>query len=43
VIQSSWILDSGCINQMTREKDMFHSLKLTEESQEIMFGDSDKS
>jgi transposase InsO family protein len=28
---------------MTREKDMFHSLQLTQEAQEIVFGDSDKS
>jgi hypothetical protein len=28
---------------MTREKDMFHSLQLTQEAQEIVFGDSGKS
>jgi hypothetical protein len=28
---------------MTEEKDMFHSLKLTQEAQEIVFGDSGKS
>nr|ACR34129.1 unknown [Zea mays] len=40
---SSWVLDSGCINHMTGEEDMFHSLQLTQEAQEIVFGDSDKS
>jgi hypothetical protein len=40
---SSWVLDSGCTNQMTGEKDMFHSLQLTQETQEIVFGDSGKS
>jgi hypothetical protein len=28
---------------MTGEEDMFHSLQLTQEAQEIVFGDSDKS
>jgi hypothetical protein len=28
---------------MTGEKDMFHSLQLVQETQEIVFGDSDKS
>jgi hypothetical protein len=37
------VLDSGCTNHMTREKDMFHSLQLTQETQEIVFGDSGKS
>jgi transposase InsO family protein len=37
------VLDSGCTNHMTGEKDMFHSLQLTQEAQEIVFGDSDKS
>jgi hypothetical protein len=37
------VLDSGCTNHMTGEKDMFHSLQLTQETQEIMFGDSGKS
>lgn len=37
------MLDSGCTNHMTGEKDMFHSLQLTQEPQEIVFGDSDKS
>jgi hypothetical protein len=37
------VLDSGCTNHMTGEKDMFHSLQLTQEAQEIMFGDSGKS
>jgi hypothetical protein len=33
------VLESGCTNHMTREKDMFQSLHLIQESQEIMFGD----
>ena len=37
------MLDSGCTNHMTGEKDMFHSLQLTQETQEIVFGDSGKS
>ena len=37
------MLDSGCTNHMTGEKDMFHSLQLTQEAQEIVFGDSGKS
>jgi transposase InsO family protein len=37
------VLDSGCTNHMTGEKDMFHSLQLTQEAQEIVFGDSGKS
>jgi hypothetical protein len=37
------VLDSGCTNHMTGNKDMFHSLQLTQEAQEIMFGDSGKS
>jgi hypothetical protein len=37
------VLDSGCTNHMTGEKDMFHSLQLTHEAQEIVFGDSGKS
>jgi hypothetical protein len=37
------VLDSRCTNHMTGEKDMFHSLQLTQEAQEIMFGDSGKS
>jgi hypothetical protein len=40
---SSWVLDSGCTNHMTGEEDMFHSLQLTQEAQEIVFGDSGKS
>ncbi|XP_035818380.1 uncharacterized protein [Zea mays] len=39
----SWVLDSGCTNHMTGEKDMFHTLQLTQEAQEIVFGDSGKS
>ncbi|WVZ52304.1 hypothetical protein U9M48_003377, partial [Paspalum notatum var. saurae] len=39
---SSWVLDSGCTNHMTRERDMFTSLQVTNESQEIVFGDSGK-
>jgi hypothetical protein len=35
--------DSGCTNHMTGEKDMIHSLQLTQEAQEIEFGDSGKS
>jgi hypothetical protein len=37
------VLDSGCTNHMTEEKDMFHSLQLTQEAQEIVFGYSGKS
>jgi hypothetical protein len=37
------MLDSGCTNHMTEEKDMFNSSQLVQESQEIVFGDSDKS
>jgi hypothetical protein len=37
------VLDSGCTNHMTGEKYMFHSLKLTQKAQEIMFRDSGKS
>jgi transposase InsO family protein len=37
------VLDNGCTNHMTGEKDMFHSLQLTQEAQEIVFGDSGKS
>ncbi|WVZ52264.1 hypothetical protein U9M48_003340 [Paspalum notatum var. saurae] len=37
---SSWVLDSGCTNHMTGERDMFTSLNVTNESQEIVFGDS---
>ena len=37
------MLDSGCTNHMTGEEDMFHSLQLTQEAQEIVFGDSGKS
>jgi hypothetical protein len=37
------VLDSGYTNHMTGEKDMFHSLQLTQEAQEIVFGDSGKS
>jgi hypothetical protein len=37
------VLDSGCTNHMTGEKDMFHSLQLTQEAQEIVFRDSGKS
>jgi hypothetical protein len=37
------VLDSGCTNHMTGEKDMFHLLQLVQESQEIMLGDSGKS
>ena len=37
------MLDSGCTNHMTGEKDMFHTLQLTQEAQEIVFGDSGKS
>jgi hypothetical protein len=40
---SSWVLDSGCTNHITGEKDMFDSLQLTQEAQEIVFGDSGKS
>jgi hypothetical protein len=36
------MLDSGCKNHMTGEKNMFQSLHLTQESQEIVFGDSGK-
>jgi hypothetical protein len=36
------VLDSGCTNHMTGEKDMFQSLHLTQESQEIVLGDSGK-
>jgi hypothetical protein len=37
------VLNSGCTNHMSGEKDMFHSLQLTQEAQEIVFGDSGKS
>jgi hypothetical protein len=37
------VLDSGCTIHMTGEKDMFHSLQLTQEASEIVFGDSGKS
>jgi hypothetical protein len=37
------VLDSGCTNHMTGEKDMFNSLQLTQEAQGIVFGDSGKS
>jgi hypothetical protein len=37
------VLDSGCTKHMTGEKDMFHSSQLTQEAQEIVFGDSGKS
>jgi hypothetical protein len=37
------VLDNGCTNHMTGEKDMFHSLPLTQEAEEIVFGDSGKS
>jgi hypothetical protein len=37
------VLDSGCTNHMTREKDMFHSLQLTQEAQEFVFRDGGKS
>jgi hypothetical protein len=37
------VLDSGCENHMTGEEDMFHSLQLTQEAQEIVFGDSGKN
>jgi hypothetical protein len=40
---SSWVLDSGCTNHLTGEKDMFHSLQITQGAQEIVFGDSGKS
>jgi transposase InsO family protein len=40
---SSWVLDSGCTNHITGEKDMFDFLQLTQEAQEIVFGDSGKS
>ena len=36
------MLDSGCTNHMTRENDMFQTLYLNQESQEIVFGDSGK-
>jgi hypothetical protein len=36
------VLVNGCTNHMTRERDMFQSLHLTQESQEIVFGDSGK-
>jgi hypothetical protein len=36
------VLDSGCTNHMTRENDMFQTLYLNQESQEIVFGDSGK-
>jgi hypothetical protein len=39
---SSWVLDSECTNHMTGERDMFQSLHLTQESREIVFGDSGK-
>ncbi|WVZ55414.1 hypothetical protein U9M48_006074 [Paspalum notatum var. saurae] len=39
---SSWVLDSGCTYHMTGERDMFTSLQVTNESQEIVFGDSGK-
>jgi hypothetical protein len=34
------VFNSGCANHMTEEKDMFQTLHLTQESQEIVFGDS---
>jgi hypothetical protein len=34
------VLESGCTNHMTGERNMFQSLQLTQESQEIVFGDS---
>jgi hypothetical protein len=37
------VLNSGCTNHMSGEKDTFHSLQLTQEAQEIVFGDSGKS
>jgi hypothetical protein len=37
------VLDSGRTNHMIGDKDMFHSLQLTQEAQEIVFGDSGKS
>jgi hypothetical protein len=40
---SSWVLNSGCTNHMTGEKDTFHSLQITQGAQEIVFGDSGKS
>ncbi|WVZ70599.1 hypothetical protein U9M48_019252 [Paspalum notatum var. saurae] len=39
---SSWVLDSGCTDHMTGERDMFTSLNVTNESQDIVFGDSGK-
>ncbi|WVZ96452.1 hypothetical protein U9M48_042090 [Paspalum notatum var. saurae] len=32
---SSWVLDSGCTNHMTGERDMFTSLQITDESKKI--------
>ncbi|WVZ75053.1 hypothetical protein U9M48_023147, partial [Paspalum notatum var. saurae] len=39
---SSWVLDSGCTHHMIGERNMFNSLQLTHDSQEIVFGDSGK-
>jgi hypothetical protein len=36
------VFDSGCTNHMIGERNMFQSLQLTKESQEIVFGDSVK-
>jgi hypothetical protein len=36
------VIGSRCTNHITGERDMFQSLHLTQESQEVMFGDSDK-
>jgi thiamine kinase-like enzyme len=40
---SSWVLDSGCKNHMTREKSMFSSYAQIESpSENIVFGDNSK-
>ena len=40
---SSWVLDSGCTNHMTRERSMFSSYSPTTNSDEnIIFGDNSK-
>src|SRR5699024_12537390 len=40
---SSWIIDSGCTNHMTREKKMFTSYVKNKDSQDsIIFGDGNQ-
>ena len=40
---SSWVLDSGCTNHMTRERSMFSSYSLmTHSNENVVFGDNSK-